>query len=414
MRLLLLTLYFQPDTATNAIYMGKLAHGLATRGHEVTVVAALPHYRRPTIWPEYRNTLHQVEHPHPNLEVRRIWVYAPRDQTAPIQRLFNYLTFDTGALVTGLCMKASFDVVFSVSPPLTLGIVGRMLALRHNSALAYGIQDLWPLSLAEKGILDEHHPLYRLLLVMEQYVYRTADGLVALGPAMKQHLRRHSVGEERIAVIPNGTDPDAVHPLPRDTTWRQEIGLDDEFVILYAGNIGPGQGVDVMLDCALRSQEHDDWAWVIVGDGLSRAELKHKVKRSQLENVHMFPYQPRERVPEVLASADVSLVLTRAGVGSTSVPSKSLNIMASARPLIAAVDSNSDLAHLVEKVGCGLLVPPENPDALIEAIERAYRKPAQRRAWGEAGRAYLEQHLSHTAMVDDYEAFFLRLTRSPD
>jgi colanic acid biosynthesis glycosyl transferase WcaI len=170
----------------------------------------------------------------------------------------------------------------------------------------------------------------------------------------------------------------------RTNAFALEHKLLDEFVVLYAGNVGLSQGLEHVVVAAERLATEPDMRMVFVGDGAGRSALEAEAVRHPAAQVTSLPLQPRSRLAEVLGTADISLVCLKRGVGTGSVPSKTLSILASGRPLVASVDEGSDTRRLVEAAGAGLCVPPEDPSALAEAILALRRDPKRRADMGSA------------------------------
>jgi colanic acid biosynthesis glycosyl transferase WcaI len=216
------------------------------------------------------------------------------------------------------------------------------------------------------------------------------------------------VADEKMVRGYDWVDTNLVRPLPRRNRFSDENGLNDQFVVMYAGNLGLSQGLEHIIAAAELLKENDDIRFVFVGDGASRPMLLEETARRGLQNVIFLPFQPRERLPDVLASADVSLVSLQRGMGSGSLPSKMYSIFASGRPMIICVDENSDPWKLVEQAGAGLCVPPENPAALSAAILYLKNAPHLCQEFGEKGRRWAEKRHSPEAGAREIESLLWR------
>jgi colanic acid biosynthesis glycosyl transferase WcaI len=219
---------------------------------------------------------------------------------------------------------------------------------------------------------------------------------------MKDNLLRKGVPADRIDIIPNWVDLDAIHPVDKQNTFRRELGLEDRFVILFAGNLGFAAGLESVLRAASLLRRAADITFLIVGEGSAKQGL---VKASQdlgLDNVMFVTSQPADRLSEVLGAADLSLVPLRSGMGSMSVPSKTLAIMASARPVLASVPPDSEVRRVVEEARCGRCVVPEEPAALASAIEDLRADREQLEWFGANGRAFALAHFGRREVVARY------------
>jgi colanic acid biosynthesis glycosyl transferase WcaI len=208
-------------------------------------------------------------------------------------------------------------------------------------------------------------------------------------------------------VIPNFVDTARIRPGPKENAYRAEHGLTGRTVVMYAGNLGYSQSVDLLLDAAVAHQHDPSVVFVVNGGGSARPELERRA--AGLDNVRFVDLQPRERLPEVLAAADVHVVPLRKGLARSSVPSKLYSILASGRPVVASVDPGTEVARTLERAGAGLAVPPDDAEALTKALTRAIEDPEQAERWGRSGRAFVEGWASPAAVAAAYEALFEEL-----
>jgi colanic acid biosynthesis glycosyl transferase WcaI len=201
----------------------------------------------------------------------------------------------------------------------------------------------------------------------------------------------------RIHVIPNFVDTDAIRPIDRDTAYRHELGLGDAPVVLYAGNVGFSQSLDLVVAAA---RALPSVTFLVNGDGAARPSVEESAR--DVANLHVAGFVEPERLAELLATGDVHMVPLRRGLGRVSVPSKTYSIMAAARPVVAAIDSGTAVPRILEASGGGVAVPPDDVDAFVEAIRRLVDDPVERSAMGARGRAWVEREASPTAVGDAY------------
>jgi colanic acid biosynthesis glycosyl transferase WcaI len=211
-----------------------------------------------------------------------------------------------------------------------------------------------------------------------------------------------------MALVYDWVDTDLIRPIARDNTFAQKHNLINKFVVLYAGNLGLSQGLELILSTAEQLADHGDLCFVFVGDGAGRNHLVAQAERRRLANVRFLPFQPRDRLPEVLTSSDVSLVILRQGIGKDSLPSKIFSAMASGRPLIISVDKGSDTWKLVNKAEAGIWVPPENPSKLAKAILTLKHDRNLRELLGRNGRIWAERYHSPKSAAKKFEKLLLR------
>jgi colanic acid biosynthesis glycosyl transferase WcaI len=408
MRILLLTLCYLPDAAPNASVMTALAEGLRDLGHEVFVVTAFPHYGQGRPYAGYGGWRLRNER-HNGIHISRTPVYVGKGGSNA-SKILSWLSFNS--IGTWAALKgAPADVIISPSPPPTLGLSEWLLASLWRVPYIYNVQDVYPDVAIEQGLLTNPH-LIALLRKVERLVYDKAAAVAVVSEAHRDNVLSKGVPRQKIAVIPNFVDTDFLRPLPRHNPWSAEQEMDDHFVVAYAGNIGVSQGLETLLGAASRLKTHEDIAFLVIGRGTARAALQARARNSGLNNVRFVTFQPRKRLPEVYATTDVHLVLLRRGI-TGSMPSKTYSIMASGRPLVAAVEPQHEVANLVQRAGAGLVVPPEDPEALAEAILTLRKDREKRHRMGEFGRAHVAEHYSKQAVASQYDALIRRMVTRP-
>ena len=341
--------------------------------------------------PGWRIRLLQIERPRPGLRVLRVGalVRSAADRKHPRsrwQRIAAYLTFTALASLTA-AWHVRPRLIFAVLQPLT--VVPVLVALAHawRARLVFNVQDLHPDAAVSLGLI-RNRLLIRLLKRLERWGYRRADALTVICRGFREHCVAHGADPQEIRIIPNWIDCNEVRP-QHGSVLRAELGLrDDAFVALYAGTIGYVSGARVVVEAAAQLQSLADLHIVFVGEGPLVGDLQREVDRRQLQRVHFLPFQPRQRLNDVQATGDVSVVTLLKGHGRTSVPSKVLGYMAAARAVVAAVDVDSETAVLVAAAGAGLVVEPENPAALAAAVRSLREDRTLARKLGESGRRY--------------------------
>jgi colanic acid biosynthesis glycosyl transferase WcaI len=245
---------------------------------------------------------------------------------------------------------------------------------------------------------------------MERFCLNHATVIRIISDSFRPELRALGVPDEKMVLVYDWVDTDLVHPLPRENPFSREYDLLGKFVVLYAGNLGLSQGLEHILTAAEALAEHQEIQFVFVGDGANREHLIAEAEQRQLKNVKFIPYQPRPRLPEVLASADVSLVSLQRGIGLGSLPSKTYSILASGRPVVACIDQDSETWNLIKRADAGLCVPPEDPAALVDAILTLKKDHALRDRLGRNGRNWAEQNHSPQSGAKQIEKIMREIT----
>ena len=300
-----------------------------------------------------------------------------------------------------------------MSPPLTLGLAGDLMSLCRRAPLVFNIQDVFPDVAVELGALKNER-IIRAAQALEKWCYRRSDAVTVLSDDLADNLRakvtRQRGGPAKIRVIPNFVDTELVRPMDRMTPYRRELGIGDEPVVMYAGNIGFSQSLELVLSAAQTFLTQEIRAtFLINGAGSARSHFEEMAATMRLTNVRFGDFQPRERIAEVLATGDVHCVPLKAGLARSSVPSKSYSILAAGRPMLASVDVGTEIERMVKLAGAGISVPPDSPDLFTAALQDLVAAPLVRARMGAAGRAYVERWASPAAVGEQYETLFAEL-----
>jgi colanic acid biosynthesis glycosyl transferase WcaI len=412
---LVLTLVYPPDGVSTAAILGELSADLRRAGHDVTVVTTVPHYNRDAV-AEARQPLSRVG---PFLYrsefhgVRALHVAMPRKSGNVLLRLLAWIQFHVLSLGVALTLVRRVDVIVAPSPPLTVGIVAWLLGLGYRAPFVYNVQELYPDIAIALGALKNRRAI-AFFLAIERFVYARARFITVIAPRMRRRVLEKAVAPGKVRLIPNFVDVETMAPQPKSNDFSRAHGLDRAFVVTYAGNMGPAQGLETMMDAAaLLKDREPDLKFLLAGDGSLHVRLKADASARGLTNVLILPHQPYDLVPQIYAASNLCVVPLAPHTGSDAVPSKVYRIMACARPVLACADPESDLAELVRVAECGIIVPPGTPDALAEAIGRAMRAAEPLVSMGQAGRVYVMSHYSRAAISAQYEGLLREASGAP-
>jgi len=240
-------------------------------------------------------------------------------------------------------------------------------------------------------------------LEIEQFLYQHAQRISVISEGFQRSLLSKGVPGSNIKLIPVWADPNEVRPMQKENDFRHLYGLDDKFVLMYAGNIGLTSCLEDVLAAAEILRDRNDIRIVLVGEGIKKESLKNEARVKNLSNVLLLPYQPRDTLPEMLAAADVGLVTLNSGASLSSLPSKTFTVMASARPILAVTPPDGEVASLIRVAGCGWNVPPASPRVLAGTIVALKAQSSLLPQMGKNGRSYLEKYHARTRGVDAYE-----------
>lgn len=411
-RIALLTLVFAPDGVSTSVLMTELAGELQSLGHDVTVFTTTPHYNldaearsRQPLTRRWGGLLYQSD-------CQGIAVYhasIPVKGSRVGARLLDYARFHAISTAAGLAIGDGYDVILVPSPPLTIGLSAWLLGLARRVPFIYNVQEIYPDVAVSLGVLTNPRTI-RAMEALERFIYRRARVVTVISEWFRRRLLDKGVPADKLRVIPNFVDTDFMQPGPRHNDFSAAHGLDDKFVVLYAGNIGLTQGFETILAAAQRLRDLSDLQFVIIGDGTRRGWLEAELAHNPLPNVVLLPYQPRSVVPQIYASSDLCLVPLKRGTAQETFPSKIYTIMAAGRPVIASADPDSELSWVVEQAGCGWAAPPDDPQALAIVIEQAYRTREHLPAMGGQGRDYVMTHHSRQTIARQYDTLIRELT----
>ena len=397
--------HFVPDTAPTGVVMTRIVAELAALGHEVHVVTALPWYRQHAVEVGWGGPWVRREMT-PWGSITRVNPFPGSDKRNLARRAAGFVGFSALAGLTSL-RGGRVDAVVAMSPPLTMGLTGWATHVVRRGPLIFNIQDVFPDAAVETGAITNTR-IIALARWLERISYGRAAAVTVLSDDLRQNIA-DKLGPTRlddIRVIPNFVDTDLIRPLDRMTALRGELGIGDETVVLYAGNVGFSQSLEMVIDVA-RQAPH--LTFLINGDGAARASLGERAEG--LANVRFSGYQPIERLPEVLATGDIHLVPLKAGLGRVSVPSKTYSILAAGRPALAAIDPGTEVPRILEASGAGVWVPPDNTNAFSQALHQMAEDPVRAREMGRAGRRWVERAASPRAIAQAYADLIVELNQ---
>jgi glycosyltransferase involved in cell wall biosynthesis len=436
MKILYVSQYFPPEMGAPAARAAELSRHWASEGHEVTVLTGFPNHPAGIVPPEYRHKLRRLvmrERVH-SVDVFRTWLL-PFPNRKTYERMLNYGTFCASAAVTGLFLRRP-DVVIATSPQLLVGLSGWWLARSKRVPFVFEVRDLWPESLAAVGVRKDHSLLYWSLGKIADFLYRHSRRVVVVTPAFADYLVKHwNVAPEKISVIENGVETDFFSPqlhdgprndvltdvlandvpgdVPRSDGLRRELGGEGKFVVSYIGTIGMAQGLEMIVDAAARLQStNPEIVFWIVGEGAQKDHIAALLQSRGLSNLRTIAQQPRQQIPAYIAASDVCLVLLKkTELFKTVIPTKMLEFMSCARPVILGVEGQA--RKILQEADCGLAIEPESSDALADAILRLAASPELAQKLGKNGREYVVRKLSRRQTAEDYTQMLEELLNLP-
>jgi colanic acid biosynthesis glycosyl transferase WcaI len=390
----------------------ELGKHMAAAGHQVTVVTTHSLHRA-TVDEKTVPSEQTLEGMHITRVKTVRW-----DSKRFLQRFLIGMIMDLRIVLKGLrCGPA--DVVFFMSPPITLPIMASLFRIfRRKSLLVLNVQDIFPEFLVAMGILGRGSPVIRFGRLLEKWAYSVVDYIGVHSPKNRLHVIECGVPKEKVHVLPLWVDTGLLKPQPRCNPFSEKYGLNDKFVVLYAGTIGFAMGAQTIPRTAGLLAGEKDIQLVVIGAGSQLDIMNEEIKKAGAGNLLLLPPQPREAFADVLASADVLLVTLRKettdnpnGYFQAVVPHKLLSNMATGRPILLAAEGSSDTAALIRLAQCGKVVAPEDPEALAEAIKELNQQRQMLPQWGENARVFACRHFDSKAQVERLEHLFSSLVK---
>jgi colanic acid biosynthesis glycosyl transferase WcaI len=296
-------------------------------------------------------------------------------------------------------------------PPLPVSVPAALLGWFYSCPIVLNLQDILPDAAVHVGLLTNPQAI-RVFEALEKFAYRSAHTISVITDGFTDNLTAKGVPIEKIRCIPNWVDVKFIRPMPKlDNAFRKAHDLTDKFVVMYSGNIALTQGLKTVIRAAAQLSHVPEIVFVIVGEPKALAVLEEACQEHKVENVRLLPFQPREALPEMLAAADMGLVMQKSNVVSFNMPSKIQVLLASGRPIVASVPSTGTAARAIHQSGGGIVVEPEQPDKLAEAILHLHQNPIEAEALGLQGRKYAVLNYSFEQALSRYEELFYQIAK---
>lgn len=395
----MITQWYDPERGAAAV-PGVISRSLVRRGHQVDVVTGFPNYPTGEVHPGYSLRLYQRETIR-GVNVHRAPLY-PSHDSHPVRRAANFLSFAGAASAVAWSRLAAADALLVHSSPATAAIPALTVKALRRKPFVVHIQDLWPQTVLSSGFLNESggSTVERILQRFCDSVYRHADTIAVTAPGMVDLVAGRGVDPRKIAFVPNWADEAAFRPTPRDPDLGLSLGILRPFTVMYAGNFGEFQALDVLVAAATLLRDRLDIGFALVGGGVEETRLRSMVAERKLSNVTFIGPQPFEKMADILALGDVQLVsLQDRPLFRATLPSKLQGVLAAGRPVIGAL--SGDAADVVRRSGAGPVVTPGSATDLARAITIACESsPHELRTRGQAGRAYYGSRFSEQVVGD--------------
>ncbi len=396
MKIAIYTMYFLPDYGSATILMSEFAGYLARRGHPVSVITTIPRERADF---KFAGKLWDARTEN-GYRVIRIWT---NKTPHPLGRLIAWWIYTLIAIWVSLFVEPA-DLLFMRTPPPTLGVVAAIVRHLRGSKVVLSVQDIHPDLAIESGILTNPIGL-RLAQAFEKWVYAQASSIVVISEGFRKNLEEKGVPPKRLTIIPNWVDTQFVKPYPKVNEVSRALGLDSKFVVLYSGTITTSslESLRRVLAAAALLKDQDEVIFAIVGEGIYRDALQRLAEQMQLPNMIFLPFRPQDEVPFLFAAADIALVPLDSNKAQLSVPSKLYNLMSAGKPILGLARQDTEVAQVINGVQCGLVVDPDAPRAIADAILQLQKSASLREQMGANGRREVERNYNQDVVLRKYE-----------
>ena len=400
MKILLLPAYFYPEQAASSYLGDNIRQAMCESGAILELYAPMP---TRGISKEVREVYkkRRMEHWHDGkLEIHRFSMYG--EGKNPILRALRYVFCWCAQFWKGLCAK-DIDLIYLASTPPIQGMLGGLLKKIKKVPFVYNLQDIFPDSLAGTGLAKKNGLLWKIGRVIENFTYRNADKIIVISEDFKRNIMAKGVPEEKIVVVYNWVDEEAVKHVSREENKLFDMyGLDrKKFYITYSGNIGLTQNMDMLLEVAKELETEPNIQFVLIGEGAYKKRVEEIIAEKNIGNVTLLPFQPYEDISHVFSLGDAGLVISKTGVGENSVPSKTWSILSASRPVLANFDEN-ELKSIVAENQCGIFTKAGDKEAFKQAILDLYHDREHCEQLGRNGREFILKDLTRAVGTQKY------------
>lgn len=385
MKILILSQYFYPEVGATQNRIYEFAKYLASQGHKTTIITEFPNHPTGIIPKEYKYRLIEKEFID-RFNIIRVWVFTTKRKNA-ITRIFFYISYMIMSVIAGMFLCKRYDIVFATSPPLFVGISGCALSKIKKAHFILDIRDLWPESAVVLGELS-NQKLIKFIEKIERFLYKKAEAIVAVTKGILNYIYNLGVTDHKLFFIPNGTIPEIFDPKYNDPSLKSKIGLDNKFIVCFAGNHGLAQGLETVIESAKLLQNDPDITFLFIGEGPAKNRLIEMKNENKLSNVLFLPKISLNKIAYYINMSDVMLVtLKKADIFLGALPSKMFDYMCCAKPIIITIDGEAH--ELIEKAKAGIFVEPGNAEELANAILKLKNNRYICQEYGKNGRNFV-------------------------
>lgn len=402
MKILRLSAYYYPEQVANSHLLNDLDEAFANKNiiSELCVPTPCRGIGEDLIQ-KYRHVLYEEKN-NGYTRIHRFQLY--KEGKGTIARAVRYILQNIKQYYCA-CRFKDVDLIYAESTPPTQGFLCSLVKKRIKKPFIYNLQDIFPDSMINAGMISKGSILWKIGRFIEDYTYKNADKIIVISEGFKYNLMKKGVQPQKIVVIPNWIDTNKVTPIVKENNplFERYSIPKEKFIISYCGNIGHSQNLELLIQIAEElDKEYPNILFVLIGEGANKEALSEEISNRKLTNVLMLPFQPYEDIASVFSLGDIGLVISKPGIGTSSVPSKTLSILAAGKPVIASFDINSELANLVKSLKCGLVCSAGNKAELKQAILRLYNNEEDKNRMGVTARDVVVSQFDRNICVEKY------------
>jgi colanic acid biosynthesis glycosyl transferase WcaI len=415
MNLLIITLNYAPEPTGYGRRVALLNEYLVSKGHSVIVLTGYPFMPYWSRYPEYQGQFTKSEH-HNGVNVKRLSHFVPSHPKSIVQRLLLEGSFSImTALVLLRNWQTQWDIVFYIGTHPSVAMIAGIFANIRRLPYVVKITDFASQLASEVGIVKQPW-LKNLFSKFEFSAFRRSQGAIILCDGFKNALEANGYPTEQIRVICNSVDLDLIRPINNSNGFRSTNGLSEkDYILLYSGSLSLKQGLSVLIEtAAILKTNYPQIKWVIVGDGEQKIQLQRlAIEYDVTKQVVFLPLQPPTEMAAMYSSADILVLPQLAKIKDTVIPGKLITYLAAGRPVLASVNPNNQTAKTLQKAGGGVIVPPENPRRLTDAvISLLHSNPEKLDHMGRCNREYAELNFDNTKILIAHDEFLAEIVQN--
>lgn len=402
MKILKLPPYYAPEQISSSHLTNDLEKAYVEAGYEIEIYCPTPTRGvSEEVRSIYKNKKYEEKFDG-KIKIHRFPMF--REQKNTVLRALRYILVNLIQFYKG-CRAKDIDLIMASSTPPTQGLMCGLLKRIKGVPFVYTLQDVFPDSLVNAKMTKKGSLIWKIGRKIEDFTYRSADKIIVISEDFRNNIIQKGVPEDKITVIPNWVNIDNVYPIERKVNILfDRYNLDREkFYVCYSGNIGHSQNLELLIAAAKEIEKtNEDIHFVIIGDGVAKASLEQQISTLGLKNITILPFQPYDDIAHVFSLGDVGLLISKPGIGGSSVPSKTWGYMAAGRPILASFDSSSEINKMIISNNLGLVSNPKSTDMFIDSILRLYHNHNYRNKLGHNGVIFVKNNIPKEVCLKKY------------